>query len=69
MKIVCGEAFVESLRTDLKEGKDTWIIFQNIKWNVISVSDKPCDYNPWGDEYEVEIELRKEMEQLTLFDL
>ena len=68
MKIRCGEAFVKSLRTDLKEGKDTWIICQNIKWNVISVSEEPCGRNPWEYEYEVEIEVRKEIEQLTLFN-
>ena len=67
MKIVCGKSFVESLREDLKSGKDTWIIYQNIKWNVIDIDDEPCSSNPWEPEYLVEIDIRKDFEQLNLF--
>ena len=64
MIIECGAPFAEDIDP---VNRDEWIIFQNFKWNVLSVT-KTDRRNEWNDIiYVLEIEPRKDCEQLCLF--
>lgn len=59
MKIRCEEPFL------LDEETGNWItqiVYQDILWDIVKVSDKPViESNEWGiPEYEVELEIHKE---------
>ena len=48
MILVLEEDFLDSIIADLALGKDCWIVFQNMKWNVDKVSYTPCSISSFG---------------------
>ena len=65
MKIAISEKWIE----EFKKNEDPYIIYQNIKWNFIKATDELAYIQFYTKYYWCEFEMRKDVEQLSLFNI